>query len=106
MATWVYLATAAQAGQAATINFALTNHVIYRPAYNSTGSRIARVGDLQSGDRILLAYRQPPSPPIVHLCARIAPVTSPVPGTQVIERITLPLAQQLFNAGYEPVAPG
>lgn len=106
MATWVYLASAAQAGQTATISFAQTNHVIYRPAMNSSGNRIARVGDLQPGDRLLLAYRNPPAPPIVHLCARIAPVENPVSGTQVIEQIHQPFAQQLFNAGYNPVAPG
>lgn len=103
---WVLLAAAARAGVAATVDFALNNHVIYRNARNVAGNLIANVQHLQPGDRILLAYRQPPGPPIVHLCARIAQADNPVDGTQVIEQVVPPLSQELFDAGYDPVAPG
>jgi hypothetical protein len=57
MPTWVHLASAAKAGQPATVHVALVNHVNYRPACNASGCRIARVGDLHPGDRILLTVR-------------------------------------------------
>ncbi|MBW3542114.1 MAG: hypothetical protein KY476_17730, partial [Planctomycetes bacterium] len=106
MSTWVYLATGAKAAQQQTVDFASVNHVIYCPAHNSRGARRPRIRDLRPGDRILLAYRQRGSSPIVEICARIAAPQAPVSGTQAVERVHHPLSNELFRAGYTPVAPG
>jgi hypothetical protein len=105
MTTWVYLASDARANEADTLRFAVEDHVLARTARNKDGRLIANVSRLKPGDEILLAYRVK-GPLVARVRATIGPPTSPVAGTQAIERMSGHHAAALVTAGYPPLPDG
>jgi hypothetical protein len=99
MTTWIYLATDARASEADAFRFALKDNILPRSPRTKDGELVANVARLRAGDDILLACRSN-GPLVARVRATIAAPSTPVDGTQVVERIAGEHAAALVAAGY------
>ncbi|MEW6430871.1 MAG: DUF429 domain-containing protein [Myxococcota bacterium] len=99
-ADWVYFATPARADRWETAQLALCEGVICRPAHNAAGARVANVGQVAPGDRLLLAYSEGGTCEIIGVFEVLHP-TVPLPGAPGVEVLDdAALRARLQASGY------
>jgi hypothetical protein len=103
---WIYFATSEKASLASTLEVVLNEHFLWRSVFNSNGSRIANVANLQVGDPILVAWRHSAGVRSAYLLGTIAEPRLPVVQGMVIDTVRGPDAEKVVAAGYRPNADG
>lgn len=106
MTTWMYFASEEKASLASTIGTVLDTQVLWRAARNSKGALIANVGNIATGDTIIVAWRHSGGERTAYLRCRIAAPLRPLEPGLLIERLSGTDAAELITAGYPEAAPG
>jgi hypothetical protein len=84
----------------ATLETILNTQIIWRSAFNQTGSQIPLVGSIRAGDRVVVAWRHAGNARTAYLCCRVAAPLFPVKRGLVIDKVSGLDAASLIAAGY------